>query len=272
MVTALRAPGRLLSLGVALVFAVVAVLLGDWQYSRHQERLADRELVERSYSADPVPLQDVLAGPGQDWSPDLEWTRVEVTGTYDAGGQLLARNRPYRQVAGYAVTVPLVVDQAGPVGVLVDRGWVANARDAATLPEVPPVPEGEVRVTGWLRPGEVDLGRDMPAGQLASINLADAQAHTGTELYDAYLVLDSETLTAGGATPVRPTRLDPPDTGLGSHFAYALQWWLTAPVGIVLVLVVARRDAREARVESGGIEARRPIPARKQRIWDDEDE
>ena len=34
---------------------------------------------------------------------------------------------------------------------------------------------GEVTLTGWTIPGERSLGREMPAGQLASINVAEAR-------------------------------------------------------------------------------------------------
>ena len=73
---------------------------------------------------------------------------------------------------------------------------------------------------------------------------------------------------------MRPTRLDPPDTDLGPHLAYALQWWLAAPGGVVLVFVGARREWREDRLEDDlAAGAHRPVPvrARKVRIWDEED-
>lgn len=279
MLTALRAPGRLIALALALVFAVVAVLLGTWQFSRHQDRLADRALVERNYDAAPVPLEEVLGDPDRPWREELEWTHVEVSGTYEPDAQLLVRNRPFRQTVGYAVTVPLL-PASGEGALLVDRGWVPNARDAATLPEVPPVPAGEVRVTGWLRPSEADLGRELPPGQMASIQLTEAAERTGLDLLGGYLVLDTESNATGTsvAPQDRPTPADRPDTGLGSHLAYALQWWLTAPVGIVLVLMAVRRDLRDARAVAedanrapGEPVPQRARPARRTRIWDEED-
>lgn len=270
MTSTLATRNRLLSLLLAVAFAVVAVLLGNWQWSRHQDRLDTRTVVESNYGSDPVALRSVLDGPDDRLAAQERWTRVEVQGRYDADEQLLVRNRPFRGTYGYEVVVPLLLDE-GATALLVNRGWVPNARDAATLPEVPPVPEGTVTVTGWLRPGEVDLDREPVAGQLASINLAEAGARSGLDLYEAYLVLESEQVAGAdpAAAPPRPEPADPPDTGLGSHLAYALQWWLTAPVGLVLVLVIARRDHREAQ----GLE-RVPAPARprRTRIWDEEDE
>ncbi len=261
---------RMLAMLLALAFAVIAVLLGNWQYSRHQGKVEARALIEQHYAAEPVLLSSVLGTADEPWEPALEWTRVEVTGHYRVDEQLLVRNRPHDGVSGYEVALPFVPDDSACEALLVARGWVRNAADAATLPEVPAVPEGSLTVTGWLRPGEVDLGRDPPAGQLASINLAEATRRSGSELYDAYLVLGEELVPGSVSAPERPVPADPPDTGLGPHFAYALQWWLTAPLGVVLVVLMARRDAQAARpgVPAHGI----PSPARKPRIWDEEDE
>ncbi len=255
---------------LALAFAVVAVLLGNWQYSRHQGKVEARTLIEQHYAAEPMTLSHVLPAADEPWEPALEWTRVELSGHYRADEQLLVRNRPHRGVSGYAVVVPFVPEGGAGVALLVDRGWVANARDAATLPQVPAVPTERLTVTGWLRPGEVDLGRDPPPGQLASINLTEAARRSGSELYDGYLVLGEESVSGRVSPPERPVPADPPETGLGPHFAYALQWWLTAPLGVVLVVLMARRDAQATRTDKppDGI----PSPARRPRIWDEEDE
>lgn len=279
VLSTLLAPRRLLALALAVVFAVVAVLLGNWQYSRHEAKVAARDRVEQHYDADPVPLTSVLSTTDDALEPAQEWTRVEVTGHYLANEQLLVRNRPYRGVYGYEVAVPFVPDAAGAGrgqgqgqhgagALLVDRGWVRNAADAATLPDVPPVPQGELTVTGWLRPGEIDLERDLPPGQLASVNLPEASDRSGSELYDAYLVLDGEAMPGTDSAPERPAAADPPDTGLGSHFAYALQWWLTAPLGVVLVVLIARREARADGTAADGT----PGKTKRTRIWDEEDE
>ena len=72
---------------------------------------------------------------------------------------------------------------------------------------------------------------------------------------------------------MRPTRLEPPDTDLGPHLAYAVQWWLAVPAGFVLVFVGARREWREGQLEDDLAAGRTPVPvrARKVRIWDEED-
>jgi cytochrome oxidase assembly protein ShyY1 len=248
-------------LALALVFAVACVLLGRWQWGRYEDRSVQANAVTTHYAATPVPLGSVTSRlPPSDAD---QWLRVTATGRYAAGKQLLVRNRALDGQPGLEVLVPFDVsgDLSG-TRVFVDRGWVANADAAADLPEVPPPPTGEVALVGWLRSGEPDLGKDLPAGQLASIDLTEAARQTGGgTVLDAYLVLDSE--QPGGP---RPAPLAAPDTDLGPHQAYAIQWWLTAVFGFVLLGYRLRLAATEGR-ELAGVA---PKP-KKVRIWDEED-
>ena len=198
-----------------------------------------------------------------------EWTRVTLSGRYAADRTLLVRNRPYEGAYGYEVLVPFTDPSAGTL--LVDRGWVPNARNAETLPDYPPAPASQVTVTGWLRPSEPSLGRKLPAGQLASISLTEASRALGEPLLGGYVVLEVERLPDGSAPP-RPTPLEPPDTDLGPHQAYAFQWWAAMLGGFVLVLLGARREYLEGRDEAGpGEGVAHALKPRKVRIWDEED-
>lgn len=274
MLRYLLTPRWLSYLSLAVLFAVVAVLLGNWQYSRHEEKVERRDTINANYDAIPATLGSVLNGPDQSLAPRQDWTRVEVTGRYRSQDQLLVRNRPYRSVFGYEVLVPFEVDGGdGSSDLLVDRGWVPNASSAATLPEVPAAPGGTVTVTGWLRPSEEDFDRNLPDGQVASINIDVAETAAGVPLYGAYLELQDET---GTVSEARPAPADRPDTGLGVNFAYALQWWIFSPIGLVLVLVMARREVRNAEdadLDTPGrpTPAKEKVGAKKKRIWDDED-
>ena len=274
MLSTLRSRRWVGALTLATLFAVVAVLLGNWQLSRHQDKVERRDIVTSNYDAAPVPVGEVLASPQEALEAPQEWTMVRATGRYATQDQLLVRNRPYRGVYGYEVLVPLIVESDATGGggagqarstLVVDRGWVPNAENAATLPQVPEPPSGEVEVTGWLRSPEEDLQRDLPAGQVASINLSAVQEAIGRDTLQSYLVLESES----PPPTERPAPADPPDLAVGVHFAYALQWWLTAPVGLVLVLVMARREHREATSGAASLPTGRRAP--KRRIWDEED-
>jgi cytochrome oxidase assembly protein ShyY1 len=258
----------LTALAMAALFATACVFLGRWQWHRHEDKAARAQRIERHYSATPVPLSAAMPGPGASLPRAQEWTTVTATGRYAADQVMLVRNRPNNGVFGYEVLVPLRL--ADGTALLVDRGWIPNGHSAAEPSRTPATPAGEITVTGWLRPGEQSLGRAMSNGQLASINLAEASqamAGSNTALYGAYLIRLSE----AGAQSQRvesPQALERPDTGQGPHLAYALQWWLAAPVGFVLVLVGARREHLD---RDDPATPAKPAKLRKTRIWDEED-
>lgn len=252
-------PRWLGALAVALLYAVAAYQLGSWQYGRHEFKVERNALLDAHYRADPVPVTDVLSDEPVDRSAE-DWTKVTATGTY-ADQQLLVRNRPNNGVFGYEVLAPLTLADGRTV--VVDRGWVKNSDlGAAVTPEVPAAP-GEVTVVGWVRPGETTQRKTLPEGQVASISVPDVERAWGTEVLDGYVVLDRE-LAAGGASPPRPDRLEDPDRSLGPHQAYAFQWWMTMPLGLLLIWLGIRRELREEDPD-------RPVKPKKVRIWDEED-
>lgn len=259
----------LTALAAATAFFIVCLLLGRWQWGRHEERSAFADAVSHNYAAAAVPLDNVLPPGATALADDQRWSRITATGSYAREAQQLVRNRPQNITYGYEVLVPLRLDDGSAL--LVDRGWVKNAANAETLPDVPEPPNGRITVTGWLRQGEESLGRTLPAGQLASINLDEAAAATGQRLRPAYLVLQSED-DGTGREPARPAPLLPPDTDTGPHLAYALQWWAGSVVGFVIVGVYLRREIHDQTVLASTTAAA-PVPRpRRVRIWDEEDE
>lgn len=257
-------------LALAVVFAVTCFFLGRWQWHRFEVKNTRADRISAHYDATPIPLSDVLATPSAPLPPGREWTPITATGTYDATKLLLVRNRPLDGNYGYEVLVPLQIPHAGAL--LVDRGWVANGRTASDRPEVPATPAGPVTVTGWLREGEPSLGRDMPLGQLASINLTEASRQLHEPTYQTYVILKGEH-GAPGQKIVRPQALEPPSVDKGPHLAYAIQWWAVMLVGFPLIFVGVRRETEEtadAVTVAGGGKPRGPKP-KKVRIWDEED-
>ncbi|KGN40983.1 hypothetical protein N801_09885 [Knoellia aerolata DSM 18566] len=247
------------ALALALLFAVLAYQLGHWQYGRHEFKVERNALLDAHYRADPVPVTEVLSDRPVDRS-SKDWTKVTATGTY-AGRQVLVRNRPNNNVFGYEVLAALTLADGRTV--VVDRGWVKNSDlGASVTPDVPPVPTGEVTVVGWVRPGETTQRKSLPQGQVASIAVPDVEKAWGTQVLDGYVVLDTER-TADG-TPPRPDRLQDPDRSLGPHQAYAFQWWMTVPLGLLLICLGIRRELRDEDPD-------RPVKPKKVRIWDEED-
>ena len=261
-------------LAIAACFSVACFLLGQWQWHRHDAKAARAERIDSHYTASPVPLASAMPRPEVRLPLDQDWTMVTATGSYVTQDVMLVRNRPNNGIFGYEVVVPLRL--AGGTSLLVDRGWIPNGRTAAEPSTAPATPTGNVTVTGWLRVGEPSLGRQMSNGQLASINLTEASAQARTSLYGAYLIRRTETAPQSQGRIQSPQALEKPDTGQGPHLAYALQWWLAAPVGFVLIFVAIRREVLEGSdpTAAPGRPAAPPRPAkvRKTRIWDEEDQ
>ena len=255
----------LLATLAAALFGVACFYLGLWQWHRHVEQRTKVEAIARNYSAAPVALAPALVE--TPLPAERQWTRVALTGSYAVGSDLLVRNRTLDQTVGFEVLTPFRTDG---LTILVDRGWVPNADDAETSPPVDPPPSGVVQVTGWLRTGEVSLGRDLPRPQLASINVADARSQMpALSAADGYVVLGGQVPAApAGDHPVRV--LPRPEEDLGPHQAYAYQWWLFMPGGLVFVVVVMRREAAAGRADAAGADTP-PARPKKVRIWDEED-
>lgn len=260
MLRRLLTPRWLGALVLACLLAWACVELGQWQYGRYVYKSDRNARLDAHYRADPVPLTSVM-----DSAPlplDRQWTRVEAKGSYAASAQLYVRNRPNDGVYGFEIVAPFTL--ADGQDVLVDRGWVANSgQGAEVLPPVPGTPPGEVTVTGWAQVSEDSRDRDLPKGQLASVNVADAEKALGTALLGGYVVLQSE-VTSTGQTADRPAPLAPPDRSLGPHQAYAYQWWMTTPLGFILIFVGIRRELRAEDPEA-------TPKVKKTRIWDEED-
>jgi cytochrome oxidase assembly protein ShyY1 len=246
-------------LAVAVVFAVVCVLLSNWQVSRLEEKKIENSRVVDNYENDPIPLVDALPSP-ESWRDDLEWTPVEMTGSYLEDEQVLVRNRPRNGQPGFEVLTPLQLSD-GSVFV-VDRGWLptGNAQDLPDL--VPAPPTGDVTVTVRLKPGEPALqGRSAAEGQIATVELSqfdnriDAPVYTG-----AYGLMASETPAPAEDRPLPAFK---PELDEGSHLSYALQWIVFGLLGFAFLGYAIREEYRHLNADDPAEQARAAERERK---------
>ena len=246
------------AVGVVLL-SVVFVLLGRWQYHRHEGKVERRDRVAANYGATPVPLADVLPTADSALGPTARWTPVRVTGTYDTARTLLVRNRPYQGQYGYEVVVPLRLPDGSAIPV--DRGWIDFGESATALPPVPAAPAGQVEVVVRLRPYEPADGAYAVPGQLRRIAADEVAVKVPGPLYRAYGVLASEQPRPSTA----PRLLPRPDTDLGPHLAYAWNWWGFAVAAYVLLFYYALREVQLRRLAGRGVSAEQLAAARTAR-------
>ncbi len=187
-------------LTVLVVVATVAMVwAGFWQLRRLDER-RDRNAVIRERCRSPGGTGGLGARtptsrstrPGRLRS-GASWRR---SGTYDAGAEVLIRNRSLDGAPGYHVVTPLVM--ADGTAVLVNRGWIPLSPEADVAPDVPEPTTGEVTVVGRVRGsqergalGPTDAG-DGTLEQLARVDVARIAQQVPYPLLPAYVELESQ--------------------------------------------------------------------------------
>lgn len=237
----------LVGLLVVTIGAVTCIFLGLWQFGRFEDKRDRAALIEQQVEAEPQSLATVLPEHDSTLAPDAEWSPVRMHGRYCTGENcvLYVRNRTLGGRTGFWQLVPFTEESGRTT--LVVRGWVDSDSQRSAPAEQPRVPDGELTVTGVLRPVERELSsRSDPPGQVQSVHPGTVAERTGVDpqvlTAGAYLVMREED-PAHNTQALLP--LPRPDTSLGPHLSYAFQWWIFAsffPVGWVVLL---RRRLRE---------------------------
>src|SRR5690625_6721339 len=161
---------------------------------------------------------------------------VELTGHLE-DPILKILNRPVDGKHGFHIAQPFVFDDHT---VLVNRGFV-ETQDPAAI-DFPAQSGGEVSLIGRLRPAEPADSRSAPAGQGFTFNPAQLLPNDPNLVTGTYLVASEENPPADNQISPLPA----PDTDLGSHFSYALQWWVFAGGADVASFVLMRRVDQDA--------------------------
>lgn len=231
---------------MVVVLVPAFIWLGFWQLDRAEQRGAAVNLQRDNVAAEPVSV-DELTSVGDDVAPDDRWRTVEATGTWDQGNEVLLRNRDGSQGVGFHVLTPLVTEDG--TAILVNRGWIERGENAQHTPDAPPVPEGEVEVTGRLQFGETEentglRNRDgMPDGQIMFVDVDMLAEELPYPIYGGYVELT-------GQDPVpeqAPERIALHEEDTGMSASYAFQWWVFSVVAVVGWVILIRRELRDAR-------------------------
>lgn len=216
---------------LVVVFAASCVFLSEWQFDRRAARVAEIELVQQNFDKPAVAIGTVDLN-----SKESKWTPVRVVGEYLNESQVLVRNRPRSGQPGFETVVPFRTTDGQIFAV--SRGWLptGNLQDS---PDVVPLPSEAVQeIVVRLVPGERQLDRGAPAGQVASMNLSEIAAETGLEINQQwYLRLASEQEPAEQAVKLlRPT------TDEGNHLSYAIQWLIFGVLAFVTLVFTVRKE------------------------------
>lgn len=233
------------------VFAVVLVAafiyLGEWQLDRHEQKVAENELVVAQQQAPPVAASEVFAG---GVSEEDEFRRVTVTGTFHPEHALQVRARTAEGLPGYEMVVPMETTEGA--WVLVNRGFAAREADGSTpTPEqIPAPPTGTVEVEGYTMASESgpNSARTPAEGTVRVINVDSIAAWADLPLQDGYV--NATSMTPGQEGAFVPVPL--PELTEGPHMSYAVQWFAFALIGVGGTFILIGKDIRELRAKRQG--------------------
>lgn len=230
---------------LVIVFSIVCVLLGQWQFDRRAQARAEIARIDANYANAALPLEEVMPTLDAYSNDDDKWQTVSMTGEYEER-VLLVRNRPNQQSVGFDMLALFRTD-SGNIFV-VDRGWIP----AGSTPDEPgtivPPPEGRVTVHARLKESEPQIpGRHTSGDQLATISLTEVASLIDQPTYTGGYGLLSAEYAEGSdeALPAPAGLLQPkPERDEGPHLSYALQWYVFIVMAWIGLAYAVRMEYR----------------------------
>jgi surfeit locus 1 family protein len=227
------------------VLVVVMVFLGLWQLRRLDQRQERNALISERTEEPTAPLTEVVAvdgSPGE--ASAARFRRVEASGSFEPGSDVVVRNRTFRGQPGSWLLAVLRLDDGDAV--IVNRGWVP-----VTGEQEPPVDalvtEGPVVIEGLVETTQ-ERGRfgstDPAVGTLrrvARVDVGRLADQVDDAVYPVWIQLERERPHPGDL----PIPVDPPELGEGNHFSYAMQWFSFSVIALIGYPIVLRRVARQ---------------------------
>lgn len=229
---------------IAVLVAIACVIAGVWQVSRYDWKHDENHVLRTNDEHAPVPVAQLLA-PDRDPGESEQFRRVTATGTYDAGGQLLVRQRQVQDGPAMLVVTPLRTTD-GPV-LFVVRGWVPATGPATETPDVPPPPTGQVTVTARVYPSEPGKSvTGLPPKQIERLDVPSLERRLGVTAYGGYVELIDQDPKQADLSRLPAPDLSNPAGGAFElqHLAYVVQWFIFAALALIAPWLLMRSEMR----------------------------
>jgi surfeit locus 1 family protein len=204
---------------VLFLLAVIFMTLGAWQ----ARRAAEKTVIEQQHRyATTMSLETAMA-------QNDRFSRIEITGRYDANRHILLDNQIWHGRAGVHVFTPFYTVDG--TAILVNRGWLPLGPDRTVKPEIP-TPQFELVLHGMLNsipvPGRIlgsaDQLRKNEWPQLITyLNLEDISGSLERPLENWIIQLSASEQHGFEGREWKPVFLSS-----SRHRGYAFQWFALA--------------------------------------------
>ena len=237
-------PNLWMTLATLAVMAL-CIKAGLWQFDRAAQKQALQTQLNARLSEPPVALTDKLITGKMTDLESWRYRRVKFAGIYDTRYQILLDNQVENTVAGYHVLTPMLVE-GGNNYVLVNRGWIAVAKDRQTPAVI--APQGRQEIEGDISlPAAKFFTLEEP--QLKTTDWQPVWQHLDLQRYiksvpfvaAPYVVrLDANSATGGFVR-----NWPPPGERVSMHLGYAYQWFGFAVTLLVIYIVLNVKKIRQ---------------------------
>ena len=231
---------------IVIIGVLVLIQLGFWQLDRLEQRRAFNIRVAERWRQEPF---DVNTNTIPDDLSTLEYRRVQATGEFDYGNQIILSNQTVNQAPGSVLVTPLVLEDGRAI--LVARGWIPTGDDSperwAKFDESDAEPIiGLIQETQLLPNGNVPTPPATPQTAWYQLNIDAIQPQMPYALLPVFILQLPE---AGRTFNELPLREEPIVLDEGSHFSYAIQWFTFALVlGVGYIFFVRTQELRDQRI------------------------
>ena len=232
---------------IIIIIGVLALIqLGNWQLDRLDQRRAFNARVAERWREEPF---DVNTSEIPTDLSQLEYRRVQAMGEFYYSNQILLSNQTRNQAPGSVLVTPLVLDDGRAI--LVARGWLPSGEDAPERWSHYEEPAGEpvvglIQETQLLPNGNAPTPPSAPQTEWFQININAIQPQMPYELLPVFILQLPE---EGRSFNDLPMREEPIILDEGSHFGYAIQWFMFALIlGVGYIFFIRTQELREQRI------------------------
>lgn len=228
---------RLIPFLAAVIVALIALSLGNWQTRRAEEKSRIANVQAEQSALPPLDLQLI----SKEQNP-ANYRSVIASGSFIKQWPIYLDNRPYQGKAGFYLLMPFKLENSEKI-ILVMRGWLPrDTQNRLQLP-ITPAPEGVVQIKGVVRES---VGHVMQLGSEPTLqsgvirqNLEVAELSKASDLKLENYIIEQTNETSDQLIRDWPQ----PSFGMDKHRGYAFQWYGLAITALLFFIVTGYKRA-----------------------------